>query len=371
MLLGGLIHAGLDQQFLLAELDRLKLKGLQFYIKNTKINGIDAVKVDISSAQNQQLRTLPDILAILDKSDLDQGVIDKTQLVFHALAQAEAKVHNIDINKVHFHEVGALDTIVDIVGTVVGLHSFGVSKLLCSPLPAGHGFIKCEHGLIPNPAPATCELLADVPVYGVDLQQELVTPTGAALVSTLVDDFGLLPPLSIKQTGYGAGSHILSNGQPNLLRLLIGQQLEVTEAQTIEVIETNLDDWSPEGFPYLFDLLFAAGALDVNLTPIQMKKGRPGFTLQVISNPVTAYELKNIILSETSAIGIRFRTEHRQTLKRQAVSISTRWGEIMAKEVTTPVGKITHPEYEECRKVAEKHQIPLYKVYNEIRKSNC
>lgn len=370
MLLGALIHAGFNQNYLLSELDSLNLQGLQFQVTNKNINGINAVKVDISSSQNQQLRTLPDILEILDKSNLDKEVLEKTSHIFHALGRAEAKVHNIDIDKVHFHEVGALDTIVDIVGTVVGLRSLGVSKVLCSPLPAGHGFIKCAHGLIPNPAPATCELLKDVPVYGVDLKQELVTPTGAALVSCLADSFGMLPSLSILQTGYGAGTHILPNGQPNLLRLLLGKKLEVAEAQTIEVIETNLDDWSPEGFPYLFDLLFAAGALDVNLTAIQMKKGRPGFTLQVLSSSATAYDLKQIILSETSAIGLRYRTEYRQTLKRQEVSVRTKWGEITAKEVSTPAGKIIHPEFEECRKVAAKHQIPLHVVYNEIRKSS-
>lgn len=371
MLLGALIHAGLDQQLLLDELEKLKLPGLQLKIDHQKICGINAIKIDVDSKRRQELRTLPAIKRILDQSELDQHITDKAQLVFQTLAQAEAKVHDINIDKVHFHEVGALDTIVDIVGTVVGLHHFGVSKLICSPLPAGNGFIKCAHGLLPNPAPATCELLTGIPIYGIDLQQELVTPTGAAIVSCLADDFGRLPPLSISTTGYGCGTHILTNEQPNLLRLLIGEGQDVRESQAVEIIETNLDDWSPEGFPYLFELLFAADALDVTLTPIQMKKGRPGFTLQVMSNPAAAYNLKNIILTETSAIGLRYRTENRQTLKRTSVTVMTKWGKMIAKQVETPQGLVTHPEYEECRKIALKYRIPLYDVYNEVRKPRC
>jgi len=369
MLLGALLHAGFSKQFLLNELEQLQLPGLHLEINPTVINGISAVKVNVTSSQPQRLRTLPDIQEILEKSHLNSEILEKTLKVFQKLAEAEAKVHNVDIEKVHFHEVGAVDTIVDIVGSIIGLHSLGVRHIICSPLPAGHGFIECEHGILPNPAPATCELLRNIPVYGVNLQQELVTPTGAALLATLADRFDRLPALTIERTGYGAGTQVLTNGQPNVLRLHIGEQLHVTEAQSIEVIETNLDDWSPEGFPYLLDMLFAAGALDVSLTPIHMKKGRPGFKLQVISDPVCSFELKNIILSETSAIGLRYRFENRQTLQRQMVSVTTQWGEIQAKEVNTPAGKVRYPEYEECRKLAEKHRIPLQTVYNEIRNS--
>ncbi len=369
MLLGALIHAGLDRELLLSELEKLQLDGLQLKLETRMHNGISAVKVEVDSSRKQQLRTLPAIVDLLEKSRIDDDIVEKALLVFQALARAEAKVHNIDMDRVHFHEVGALDTIVDIVGTVVGLRSFGVSKLLCSPLPAGRGFISCAHGLLPNPAPATCELLTNVPVYGVDLEKELVTPTGAAIVATLADGFCQMPPLSISCVGYGAGSHKLDNGQPNLLRLIIGKELDVAEEQRVEVIETNLDDFSPEGFPYLFERLFSGGALDVSITPIQMKKGRPGFTLQVISGPARAFELKRIILEETSAIGLRFRTEQRQTLKRSIVEVPTQWGEIKAKKVDTPLGAVIHPEYEECRRIAVNHQVPLREVYNAVRKA--
>lgn len=367
MLLGALLHAGLDRQLLTDELDKLHLDDLQFDIEEKSVNAISTIKVTISSNRRQELRTLPAILHILKTSELEPSIQDRAADVFQALARAEAKVHNLPIDKVHFHEVGALDTIVDVVGTIIGLHHLGISRLFCSFLPTGHGFVKCAHGLLPLPAPAVCELLQGIPTYGVDLQQELITPTGAALIARLVDGFGPLPPMAPTATGYGAGSHVLTNGQPNLLRIIIGKAIDPSEHQRVEVIETNLDDWSPEGFPYLSELLFDQGALDVTIAPIHMKKGRPGFALQVISPPACADRLKDIILSETTAIGLRFRKESRRTLPREQVAVATRWGEVPAKKVHTPAGITIYPEYEECRKIAVRHKIPLQQVYNEIR----
>ncbi len=367
MLLGALLHAGLDRQLLTDELGKLHLDELQFEVEEKSVNAISAIKVTISSKRRQELRTLPAILHILQTSDLAPAIKDRAAGVFQALARAEAKVHNIAIDKVHFHEVGALDTIVDVVGTIIGLHHLGIKRLFCSFLPTGHGFVTCAHGVLPLPAPAVCELLQGIPTYGVNLQQELITPTGAALIAQLVDGFGPLPPMTPTATGYGAGSHVLTNGQPNLLRIIIGEAIDPSEQQLVEVIETNLDDWSPEGFPYLSERLFDQGALDVTIAPIHMKKGRPGFSLQVISPPACAEQLKDIILSETTAIGLRFRKESRRTLPREQVAVSTRWGEVPAKKVHTPVGITIYPEYEECRKIAVKHKIPLQQVYNEIR----
>lgn len=367
MLLGSLLHAGLDQQLLTDKLAKLALDGLELRVEEKSICAISGVKVTISSSRRQELRTLPAILKILNQSRLDKSIIDRAAEVFRALAIAEAKVHAIEIDKVHFHEVGALDTIVDVVGTIIGLQQLGISRLYCSSLPMSHGFVKCAHGLLPLPAPAVCELLQGVPTYGLDLQQELVTPTGAALVATLADGFGPQPPMTITATGYGAGNHHLQNGQPNLLRILVGRNVAVNEEQRVEVIETNLDDWSPEGFPYLSELLFGKGALDVTLAPIQMKKGRPGFSLQVISPIAKAHFIKDTILTETTAIGLRFRTESRRTLQRETVSIITRWGELIAKRVCTPEGTVIYPEYEECRKIASLHHVPLQTVYQEVR----
>ncbi len=367
MLLGALLHAGLDYQLLSKELAKLHLDGLGFLVEQRSVNAISGIKVTINSDRRQELRTLPAILHLLEQSNLEQTVINRSSDVFRALAKAEAKVHAIPIDTVHFHEVGALDTIVDVVGTVIGLHQLGIARLFCSFLPTSHGFVKCAHGLLPLPAPAVCELLHGIPTYGVDLQQELITPTGAALIATLADGFGPLPPMAITATGYGAGNHTLTNGQPNLLRIIIGMALDSTEEQSVEVIETNLDDWSPEGFPYLCELLFDHGALDVSISPIQMKKGRPGFSLQVISPPAYAHLIKDIILSETTAIGLRFRKESRRTLQREKVEVTTKWGVFMAKKVHTPTGPIIYPEYEECRKIALQHKVPLQEVYNEIR----
>ena len=367
MLLGALLHAGLDHQFLADELAKLHLDGLVFKVEGKTVHSIGCMKVEINSDRRQDLRTLPAILALLAKSGLAEPVITRSGEVFRALARAEAKVHGISEEQVHFHEVGALDTIVDVVGTIVGLQRLGIHRLISSPLPTGHGFVKCAHGLLPLPAPAVCELLKGVPTYGVDLQQELVTPTGAALIATLADGFGPLPAMKIEATGYGAGSHVLSNGQPNLLRLMVGEAVEVDESQTVEIIETNIDDWSPESFPYLCDLLFARGALDVTLSSILMKKGRPGFTLQVICPPAFAHPLKETILAETTAIGLRFRSEKRLTLPRERVTVATKWGEIKAKKVHTPAGVRIYPEYESCREAALRHQVALPEVYDAVR----
>ncbi len=367
MLLGAVLHAGLDARIVTEELTKLNLPGLAVKIEPGTRNGIGCIKVDVNSDRRQDLRTLPAILSLLEGSSLDDSVAARAAAVFRTLAKAEAKVHGIPEDQVHFHEVGALDTIVDIVGTVLGLQHLGVDRLICSPLPLSHGFVQCAHGLLPLPAPAVCELLVGIPTYGVDLQEELVTPTGAALIATLADSFGLLPPMTIRATGYGAGSRTLANNQPNLLRLVIGESQDAEESQVVEVIETNVDDWSPEGFPHLSDLLFARGALDVTLHSILMKKGRPGFTLQVICPPAFALPLKETILAETTAIGLRFRRESRRTLPREKVTVSTRWGEIAAKRVETPAGTVIYPEYEACREVALRFQVPLPEVYHEVR----
>ncbi len=367
MLLGALLHCGADQQLLRNELDKLALGDFDFQVEQKTVQSISGCKVTICSKRRQELRTLPALMKILDRSGLDDGITTRSAAVFTTLAEAEAKVHGIAVDKVHFHEVGALDTIVDVVGTVTALHQMGIQRLISSPLPMGRGFVNCAHGRLPLPAPAVCELIQGIPVYGVEIQQELVTPTGAALVRTLADEFGPMVPMTVSATGYGAGTHTLPNDQPNLLRLITGYSQQVDESQIVEVIETNLDDWSPEIFPFLCDRLFTKGALDVSLTSILMKKGRPGFTLQVICSPVHALDMKNIILTETSAIGLRFRKESRQTLAREEVILSTPWGEIKAKKVQTPSGPVIYPEYEECKKIAALHHIPLQEIYNEVR----
>ena len=366
MLLGALLDAGLPADLLRDELAKLGLEPFDFAVSRRMVQAVSATAVSITSSTAQTLRTLGDIKVVLEKSRLETETIERSLRVFQRLAEAEARIHDKPVEKIHFHEVGALDTIIDIVGTVAGLQLLRIKRLYCSPLPLGRGFVRCAHGNLPLPAPAVCEILKDIPVYGVEADRELVTPTGAALVAELADGFGPLPPMSISATGYGAGDWPGTEDRPNLLRLMIGRGNGVAEAQQVEIIETNLDDWSPEGFELLCRRLFDKNALDVSLSTIQMKKGRPGFCLQVICHPQNSRELKDTILTETTAIGLRFRTEQRLTLPREKVLVSTSWGEIAAKKVHTPGGIKIYPEYEACRVVAEKYNLPLDRVYREI-----
>lgn len=366
MLLAALLHAGLSEDRLREELAKLPINDVEITLTATTDQAIAARRVEIRSTRQQELRHLPDLLDILSRSRLSEKVCTTSAAIFTAIATAEAKIHGIAVDQVHFHEIGAIDTIIDVVGTVVGLELLGIKRLIASPLPLGRGFVQCAHGRLPLPAPAVCELLRDVPTYGVEIEQELVTPTGAALISGLAGSYGPMPSMTITATGYGAGSHILPHAQPNLLRLIIGRENRVAEAQTVEVIETNLDDWSPEGFPFLCERLFIAAALDVSLSPLQMKKGRPGYCLQVICQAAHAPALEELIFTETTAIGLRRRQEQRRTLPRRQITVPSPWGEIIAKQVTTPHGERIYPEYEACRAIAQQHGVSLPEVYRAV-----
>lgn len=366
MLLGAFLHAGLEEELLRSELDKLGLPDLSIEISTDSSQSIACRKVSITGGSGQQLRTLPVILPILENSGLAPEIIHNSTEVFQTLAEAEAKIHNAPLDRVHFHEIGALDTIVDIVGVAAAMHHLHITRLICSPLPLGRGFVECDHGLLPLPAPAVCELLKDTPTYGVDIPKELVTPTGAALVKVLTDDFGPQPAMTVTGCGYGGGNHVLPNNQPNLLRLLVGTNEDVDEAQEVTVTETRLDDWNPEGFPYLCEKLLEMGALDVSLAPCHGKKGRPGYTLQIISPHPQAPPLQDMVFSETTAIGLRYRREQRRTLVRKQVLVATEWGKMTAKKVQTPLEEVIYPEYEECRKIAEQNNVPLEKVYRAV-----
>ena len=370
MLLAALLDAGLPEQVLRDGLASLNLGSIDLEIQTTRQQGLRALRMEVGSRGDQPLRTLADLLAILDGSSLPKETAVAAATVFRLLAGAEARVHGIAVEEVHFHEIGAIDTIVDVIGAVIGLNHLGVGELIASPLPLGPGSIDCAHGRLPLPAPAVCELLRDVPVYGVDCGSELVTPTGAALLKTLASGFGPMPAMTITATGCGAGSRTLPGNRPNLLRLIVGTPRLAEESQQVEIIETNLDDWSPEGFPHLCELLLARGALDVNITPIQMKKGRPAFRLQAVCDPAHGYEIKATILSETTAIGLRFRREERLTLPREQVQVHTRWGTVAAKKVSGPAGVVIYPEYEECRRIALEHQVPLNLVYRQVMRAD-
>ncbi|OGQ98746.1 MAG: TIGR00299 family protein [Deltaproteobacteria bacterium RIFOXYD12_FULL_57_12] len=366
MFLAALLDAGLPEEVLRADLARLGLTGWQLEVSQRLEGMVQARRVEVRTKTKQPARTWKAVQALLTASNLPPAIRTKALAVFELLAAAEARVHGTSMDAVHFHELGAVDALIDIVGTASGLVYLEIDTLIASPLPMPRGFVNCAHGLLPVPAPAVCEILKDVPVYGVDLDQEMVTPTGAALLKALASGFGSLPAMVIRRVGYGAGSRMLPAGRPNLFRLIIGEAREPEESQEVEVIETNLDDWSPEGYPHLVEQLMGLGALDVSLTPMQMKKGRPGFLLRVIATPVAALQLKQAILTETTAIGLRFRNEKRLTLPRRQGTVATPWGAVQVKEVETPAGPVLTPEYEDCRRVALEQHIPLRAVYAEI-----
>ncbi|CAK8711326.1 nickel pincer cofactor biosynthesis protein LarC [Candidatus Electronema aureum] len=363
MLLGALLDAGLPEALLRAELDKLKLTSWRLEIKPVVKAGLRAVMVKVRAEVEQQ-RHLADIQTLLEQSELNRVIIRRVLAVFQRLAEAEARVHGTTVEEVHFHEVGAADAIIDIVGAVVGLHHLGINEIVCSPLPMPRGWVRCAHGELPLPAPAVCELLKGIPVQGENLAQELVTPTGAALAVELSRSFGPLPPMFIEQTSYGAGSRERRDRRPNLLRLLIGRRQAVEESQLVEVIETQIDDWNPEFWPHVSARLLAAGALDVSLLPIQMKKGRPGFLLRLLADPAHAIQLKELVLSETSAIGLRFHNMQRMTLPRTVVELETPWGIVRGKKVELPDGSSRiKPEYEDCARLAKKSGGSLQQIH--------
>lgn len=329
---------------------------------------------------HEQGRGLTEIKRLISAASISETAKKTAIAIFQTLAIAEAKIHNASIESVHFHEVGAADAIVDIVCAAVGFEALHVDAIICSPLNVGGGTVDCSHGTFPVPAPATLEILKDAPVYSSGVQFELVTPTGAAIVRTLATRFASFPEMRIAQSGYGAGSRDFP-GHPNVTRLTIGAALSEalglkTEADRIAVLEANLDDLNPQVFGYVMDRLFEEGALDAFAVPVQMKKNRPGTLLSVLCKPKDAAKLTQLIFAETTTLGVRQRQEERQTLARRWENVSTQWGEIRIK-IASMNGNVTNyaPEYEDCRRIASEHHVPLKtvmqeagRVYLEIRK---
>jgi pyridinium-3,5-bisthiocarboxylic acid mononucleotide nickel chelatase len=312
-------------------------------------------------------RGLKEIRKIITAAVISERAKNTAIAIFENLGAAEAKVHNKGIESIHFHEVGAVDALVDIVCAAVGAEALGVDEWICSPLNVGGGTVKCAHGVLPVPPPAVVELLTGAPTYSSGIQKELVTPTGAAIVKTLASRFGAFPAMTVSRSAYGAGSRDLA-GQPNVLRLVVGESTTSTETtlEMVSVIEANLDDLNPQVFGYVMDRLFAEGALDVFLTPVQMKKGRPGMVLTVLTRPEQASQMTKIVFAETTTLGVRMREERRQVLQRRSTSVQTQWGEVRMK-IANMNGTITNyaPEYEDCRRIAEEKGVPLKSVMQE------
>jgi pyridinium-3,5-bisthiocarboxylic acid mononucleotide nickel chelatase len=315
-------------------------------------------------------RGLTEIRLIISAASISDRTKKTAIAIFEALGSAEAKIHNTSAESVHFHEVGAVDAMVDIVCAAVGAEALEVEEFICSPLNVGGGTVKCAHGTFPVPAPATVELLAHAPVYSSGLQAELVTPTGAAIVKTLASRFAAFPEMKIEKSGYGAGSSDFP-GHPNVVRLTLGQSASSaiaasTASETVTVLEANLDDLNPQVFGYVMDRLFDEGALDVFGMPVQMKKNRPGTLLTVLCKPEDSGKLTQLIFTETTTLGVRRRDEMRQTLARRWESVGTPWGEVRIK-IASMNGTVTNyaPEYEDCRRIAAQHRVPLKAVMQE------
>jgi len=368
MTLGALVDAGCGVEYLRAQLRGLQVPGWELTAEKIWKHGVAATYVKVMAEEQSKVRSLSAILEILQKSELAPQVRERAAAIFTKLGAAEARVHDVPLEKVHFHEVGAVDAIVDVVGACIAFHALGIEQFACSALNVGGGTAKMAHGILPVPAPATANLLQGKPTYSNGAQTELVTPTGAAIVATLCDSFGPQPLMSVIAIGYGAGTTDLE-GQPNVVRIMIGEGEERTVAgfdEEIAVIEANLDDMNPQIYGYFLEKALAAGALDVYTTPVQMKKNRPGTLLTVLCKPQDTNALMSLIFAETTTFGARAYRAQRRTLPREFVCVATNFGDVRIK-ISRVNGRILHvaPEYDDCRKLAVQKNVPLQRVISE------
>lgn len=366
MVLGAVIDAGVPADAIRAALDSLELP-IKLELEKVKRCGFAATKATIEAADQEDYRFLPDVEAILAKGALTAKQRELATTIFRKVAVAESTVHGMPLERVHFHEVGALDSIADIVGAAVGLDLLGVEKFTSSPVPTGSGTVKCAHGIMPVPTPGTAELLKGVPLAPSTIKTELTTPTGAAILTTVVTEWTATPALTIERIGHGSGTKDFLE-QPNILRLMVGTTTGGGASDTVAVLETNLDDVAPEIVGFAIERLFAAGALDAFAVPAQMKKNRPGVLLSVICTAETVDALEAILFRETGTFGVRRTTATRAKLNREPVSVSTPWGPVRAKRGWRAGLEVLTPEYEDCARVAREHNVPLRDVYAAVRR---
>ena len=374
MILGALIDAGLSADALRRELARLNLKGWDLEVSSVRRSSITATLVDVHVTESGVHRHLPDIEEIIDRSTLSDQVKETSKNIFRRLADAEAQVHGTTPDHIHFHEVGGMDAIIDIVGTVIGLDLLGISHIEASPIPLGHGWVQAAHGRLPVPAPATVILLQGVPVGGLDVEAELVTPTGAAIIACLANRFGSLTSMIVDSIGYGAGHRDLAH--PNVLRIMLGhpeggETLSTPgtyELDTVTVLETNIDNMNPEFFDYIMTRLLQCGAVDVFMTPIQMKRNRPATMLSVLVPPGCVDAALDILFNETTTLGVRTHETRRRKLPREELVIALPAGKVRVK-VSSLHGFIKNvaPEYVDCHKIAEETGQPIKTVYDAAR----
>ena len=366
MTLGALVGAGVELAALEAELRRLNLPNWKISAEKVKRGAIFATQVKVEAAETHHHRGLTEILRLIAQANLAPRVADRATRIFRRLGEAEAKVHQVDVEKVHFHEVGAVDAIIDVVGAAIGFELLGIDEFACSSLDVGAGNVKTAHGILPVPAPATAELLRGSPAYSSGIAKELVTPTGAAIATTLATRFGEMPPINLQSIGYGAGSADLAE-RPNVLRLLVGDAVGMEKGERwdvpVAVIEANLDDMNPQIYGYFVEQALAAGALDVYSTPVQMKKNRPGILVTLMCESASVNKLIDLIFRETTTIGVRTHEVRRRTLEREIVPVETPLGEVRMKvsRMNDTMLNAT-PEYEDCRQIAAQKGVPLKQV---------
>ena len=367
MLLGALVDSGLKIEKLEDELKKLNLPGWSISAEKQTRKGISGTKVTVKTEETHHHRGLNTIIEIIDRSGLSEKVKSDAKAVFHNLGKVEAKIHNKSVDEIHFHEVGAVDSIIDIVGFVLGIESLGIDKVYCSKIHIGSGTIDCAHGKLPVPAPATLELLKGLPAYSTGIESELVTPTGAAILKSLSSGFGKMPEMAVAGTGYGFGTKELPIA--NFLRAAIGESDILNESDQIVLVETNIDDMNPEFYDYVFERLFSAGAKDVFMNQVIMKKNRPGIVLSVICAEPDINKLSEIIFSETTTYGLRITpAKMRMVLNRSLETVSTEWGDIRVKVRDLDGRKYYSPEYEDCKRLAEKRGVPVQTVFDAAKK---
>jgi uncharacterized protein (TIGR00299 family) protein len=363
MIVGALIDLGLDLEELKRRLSSLELSGYTLAARKVKRRGIAATKFDVEVDESKQAkRRLAEVRALINNAALSQTVKSRSIEVFERLAQAEARVHNSTPDQVHFHEVGAVDSIIDVVGAMIGFEMLAVEHFVSSAMRLGCGWVETEHGRLPIPAPGTAELVRGAPVYAGEVQGEFVTPTGAAIITSLCKSFGQLPPMTISRIGYGAGLREVE-ALPNVLRLVLGELSIQTAASSIMVVETNIDDMNPQVYALVMDKALALGALDVFLTPVHMKKGRPGILLSVLCELEKLDAIIELLLSETTTLGVRYYQASRRVLDRTIETVQTEYGQVRVK-VAREKERTLHfqPEYQDLLKLAEQAHVSLLEV---------
>lgn len=370
MVLGALIHAGLPVEALRDTLAGLDLRGWELRTEPVITQGFAATRVQVITRDDVQSRSYVELDSMIASSRLPPPIKADSARILRHLAEVEARLHQEKIEEIHLHELGGMDTLIDIVGTVAGLSLLEIEQIFVSALPMGRGAINTRHGLLPLPAPAVAELARGVPIRAVDLQSELVTPTGAAILTTLADGYDTFPPMYLTRVGYGAGARELTI--PNILRVFVGaiEPEQDTTLETLVVLETNIDDMNPQIYEYVFAKLFEAGALDVWMTPIQMKKNRMGALLSVLSRPRETDALSQILFAETTTLGVRQYQVQRSALAREMIRVETPFGQVAVKVARLNGRKVrATPEYEECRQLAEKQHVPLLEIYHAAESS--